>query len=282
MKLIKGLYTHFQILSVDVVLGCVANTLLVAKYYNVIVPNPILFALASATWLIYTADHLADAARLKEKASSDRHLFHFKYRKPLIIFSFILLIINLLNLFFLPILVIKAGFYLFLGVLVYFFFLRLASGQPSLFKEISIAFIYAVAIFLAPTVLSTKSGQTAAYFLFVAYFLLALINLLEFSLFELAMDEKEQYPSLIRKLGKANSKKVISGLIFTSFLWLFAGIICSYRYGFHSLCFSQIQLCLFLMNTVLATILLFPSYFIRNNRYRIFGDMVFLFPIFLL
>ncbi|TAH17988.1 MAG: hypothetical protein EAZ08_12360 [Cytophagales bacterium] len=282
MTLIRQLYTHFQVLSIDVVLGCVVNTLLIAKYCNVIVPNTVLCALASATWLIYTADHLADATKLKEKASSDRHLFHFKYRKALIIFSFILLIINILNLFYLPILIIKAGFYLSLGVLVYFFFLRLASGQPSLFKEISIAFIYAVAIFLAPAVLSTKIWNTATYLLFVSYFLLALINLLEFSLFDLALDEKEQYSSLIRKLGKSKSKKVIGSLIYISFLWLMAGTIYLYYNDFTNFSFfHQIQICLFFMNVVLATLLLFPSYFVKNNRYRVFGDMVFLFPVFL-
>jgi len=279
----KALYAYFQILSLDIVIGCVLNTLLIGKYLAVDVPNTVLFALASAAWLIYTLDHLYDAAKLKEQASSLRHLFHFQHRKILTVISIILLIINILNLFYLPMLIIKAGIYLSLGVVVYFAFLRLASGQPSLFKEISIAFIYVAAIFLAPLALYTKHWNIDIYFVFLEYFFLALINLLVFSLFELTLDEKEQYSSLIRKLGKTKSTMVIKFLIATSLSWLLVGVIFFYyRQGNIFSFFYQIQVCIFFMKVTLATILFFPTFFVKNDRYRMFGDMVFLFPVFLL
>lgn len=282
MKIIKRFYAYFQALSLDVVLGSLVNTLLIANYLAVKIPYTVLFALASATWLIYTIDHLYDATKLKEKSISFRHLFHFKHKKILIVMGFILLIINIINLFYLPISILKSGFYLSLGVVAYFFFLRLASGQPSLFKELSIAFIYVIAIFLSPLILSTNNWNTDIYILFAEYFLLAFINLLEFSLFDFTLDEKEQYSSLIRKLGVQSSIKVIGLLLCISFLLIIiSSIFLFYGKSSSAVLFYQIQLCIFLMNGMLATILFFPAYFVKNDNYRVFGDMVFLFPVFL-
>ncbi len=282
MKTIKRSYAYFQALSLDVVLGSLVNTLLIANYLAVKIPYTVLFALASATWLIYTIDHLYDATKLKEKSSSFRHLFHFKNKKILIVVCFILLIINILNLFYLPVSILKIGFYMSLGVLAYFFFLRLASGQPSLFKELSIALIYTVAIFLSPLILGINNWNVEVYLLFAEYFLLALINLLEFSLFDFTLDEKEQHSSLIRKLGVQNSTQLIGLLIGISFLLVIISTIFLYYRSLNPVVFFyQIQLCIFLMNGMLAIILLFPAFFAKNDSYRIFGDMVFLFPIFL-
>ncbi len=272
----KNLYAYLQALSLDVVAGSLLNTLLIGRYLGVEIPLSVLFALASATWLTYTIDHLADAHKLKEKASSFRHLFHFKNKKILSILAIILLISNSINLFYLPFIVLKTGIYLCGGVGIYFFFLRLAGGQPSLFKELTIALIYAMGIFLAPLSLSTTIWQTDIYILFAQYFLLALINLLIFSLFDRGLDEKEQHASLIRKLGEKRSKTVIKILIACLFI-----VQLSY-FVFEFQTFALLSLFTFLMNLTFATILLFPSYFMQEERYRILGDMVFLFPVFLL
>jgi hypothetical protein len=272
----KQFYAYLQALSLDVVAGSLINTLLIGRYLGVEIPFVILFALGSATWLTYTIDHLADAQKLKEKAGSFRHLFHFKNKNILIVLGIILLITNAVNLFYLPPIILKAGIYLLLGVGIYFFFLKLASGQPSLFKELTIALIYVMGIFLAPLSLSLTICKTDVYLLVIQYFMLALINLLIFSLFDIGLDEKEQHSSLIRKLGEKCSKFIIKALIMSLFIVQIAYFVFQFQ------TFALLNLFTLSMNVAFATIMLFPAYFIKEERYRILGDMAFIFPIFLL
>lgn len=269
-------YKHLQALSIDVVLGACINTSLIACYLRVSIDYVTLFALASATWIIYTADHLLDAQKLADKSLTFRYSFHHTHRKKLIWIVYILLLVNIICLYFLPFVILKNGIITALGVLAYFGLLKLAKGNPSFFKELTIGFIYVIAIFLAPLSLYESQWDTTIYILFVAYFLLAMINLLEFSYFDVDIDEKANHSSLVRKLGKDKVKYLIGFIVLLLFIII---IFClSNSYIKENPFFIQIQFCIFLMDLVLSLFIIFPRFFRQNDYYRIFGDMVFLFP----
>lgn len=283
MKLLFSLtflYQRIQAFSLDVVAGSCVSSLFIARYLEVELSVFVLFALGSATWVIYTIDHLADAQKLKDNAISLRHQLHYRYRK--ILFALILFVVlaNSINLFYLPLPILKAGLGVFVGVLCYFLLLKLAKGEPSLFKELTIAMIYVVAISLAPLTLYAQAWHWGVGVLLVEYFLLAMINLLEFSVFEAEIDELENHSSVVRKLGKT---QVMNGIKMAIVLLVFIIFYVFFFYMFDfTLFFVQTQLCILVMLFTLSIIIIFPSFFKKNERYRILGDMVFIFPICLL
>jgi len=69
LRLVQGL-------SLDVVLGAVAGGALAVFVTGADVPASWWFVLAAATWVVYTADHLADARRAGPGATNARHRLH--------------------------------------------------------------------------------------------------------------------------------------------------------------------------------------------------------------
>ena len=86
--MIEKLYKYLQILSIDVCLGACISCWMIAHYLEVSLSFWTYAVLACTVWLIYTADHLLDAYKiskqLKEKATTDRHIFHQHYFKPIV------------------------------------------------------------------------------------------------------------------------------------------------------------------------------------------------------
>ncbi|MEM6805500.1 MAG: prenyltransferase, partial [Bacteroidota bacterium] len=98
----KKLFHLGRILSLDVVGGALASTYMAVIYLGVKMPHIFWFALALSVWVIYTADHLLDAYRLKEKAHTERHLFHHYHFQSI---STVFILGLLICLFVLPFLV---------------------------------------------------------------------------------------------------------------------------------------------------------------------------------
>jgi hypothetical protein len=271
---ISQLYAIFQALSLDVVVGAGVGTAAVARYLGMALPPSVLLALASATWLIYTVDHLLDAQRLGLSAQTFRHGFHYRYRRPLRVIVAILLIVNGFNLLHLPAPVLKAGGLATVAVGAYFGLLSLARGRPSWFKELTIAFLYTAGVFLGPLSLATWPWPPLTGLLLLEYFLLAWLNLLLFAWYDRAADEYQQHTSLVRQWGADRVRRLSYGLAGLLLGLASLGLLMTQGAGLA----ARFQACVLLMATGLAAVCHFPDFFGLRHRYRVLGDAVFLLP----
>lgn len=264
-----------QILSLDVVLGAIISSMFVAKFLSVYLPFSHYSALGIAVWLIYTADHLADARKIRHRAHSARHRFHQRYFKAVSIAWFIVALLGLYNLSYLPRQLVILGLSLAALVGMYFLLIRLLPRPRFFHKEFVIAFLYASGIFLAPLYqLSERPGFLIMLF-FMQYLLLALINVLLISWYEKDIDQADGHSSFVTLTGVKKSKLTIS--ICQTLLYVSIALGIFYYPAFEK--FLLFQSILLLMGITLHSISRKPNYFTESERYRYWADAVFYFPI---
>lgn len=269
------MYRHIRHLSIDVAAGAAGMMGLTARFFDVQVDTRYYILLSLVTWLIYTTDHLMDARNIRHEASTPRHRFHQKYFTPILVaallggLAFILLIPRHI-----PGLLFNAAFVLAFLVLVYFLSLLWARKTQFRYvlKELFIAICYTAGIALVPVYLSSPVDAMEWLFL-LRIFVLALSNLFLFSVMEAGIDRKDMHPSAIRFMGPDRLRVLVQVLLWTN---LSAGLVLiPFYWGESQLIHS---LLLSVMNLVFMCIYYFPRYFLRDERYRIWGDGVFLIP----
>lgn len=257
------IYKYIRWLSIDIVLGAIFFLAFLEKYYQVYLSIHVYFSLASAVWLIYTTDHLMDGASL-ESPSNERHLFHKRYFNWLIIIGGVVLILALVNVYFLDSIIVKNGAILsaisvsYL-LLVYFF-------RKLWVKELLVALVYTLGIFIGPL---SKVEAIGGYDVLLVSQLagIALLNLLIFSYYDKASDQKDGFNSLIIRLGNTKSKWMIFGLII---ILISSILIIGIR--------EEIQWMYLMMTALLTLVFYAPDTFSRNARYRTIGDGIFYLP----
>lgn len=271
----QGWYARLRLLSLDVMAGALAGGWMVSSWLGHEMIWAFYVVLPLAVWLIYTLDHLLDARRLKENASTPRHQFHFRYFKPLAAAVALLGAVCLgLALLFLG----EQGVYFGLGmgalVLLHLLLVKVVGDKtsPWLIKESGVALVYCAGIWGLPALESGTWMQTDFWVAFGQFFLLALVNLLEFSLYEHDIDEADGHSSFVRAIGERGTRRLIYVL-----LVLFGGGVL----WFVSQASGEwllLQLVFGLMAAVLLALVAAPSWFGRAERYRSWGDGAFLLP----
>lgn len=272
----REIYKYIQALSLDVAFGATIMSAFVAKFMEVNVPFEVYFSLFLAVWLIYTIDHLIDASKLNSNKASFRHLFHQKYFKPLTILWISVFVFGVIFSLFLPTETRRVGFIASALVIVHLVLVYLLGSKISIFiqKEIGIAFTYCVGIAVGPVSLS-NGFDGFGYFFMGQIFILALINLLEFSWFDRSIDKKQKQSSAVLNLGE---NFVVEIIFFLFALFILTLVLSFLFFPMH----GSYEMILSLMGFALFLIIAFQRYFNLNERYRVFGDMVFLFPILIL
>ena len=265
-----------QILSLDVVVGACIGTVFVAKFLVVPITFSSLVALGLCVWLIYTADHLRDAYRLKRRvAHTDRHRYHQTRFKTIAVAWVIVAIIGLIVVFFLPWRLIYYGIGLLGAVAIYFVLTQRTSLARWFPKEFMTALLYTTGIFLPSLAVYDEPLYWNIGVLFFQYFFLALSNLLLFSWFEVEVDLQDRHESFALSAGRPLTKSIIllciSVVVVTS---LFMLLVVS-----TSPASSAAQGTVLAMGLGLLLIVLRPKYFQPGHRYRLLGDGVFLLPI---
>jgi 4-hydroxybenzoate polyprenyltransferase len=101
--------------------------------------------------------------------------------------------------------------------------------------------------------------------------MLALINLLLFSLFDKKDDEKDKRQSFVTLSGERATRWIIIVLSSANMLLL--------SYLFFKWNETLVVIIPFLMNTALIIIMIFNRWFEKNSRYRLLGDAIFLLPL---
>jgi 4-hydroxybenzoate polyprenyltransferase len=266
MTVLFRFYRHVNILSLDVVAGAVVGALFFGRVFDVRILSHGLAALALTVWIIYTADHLRDAKKIRHKASSPRHAFHQKHFQTLAVLCILACITDVVFLFFIRPQVLVAGICVSALVGLYlllhrtFFFL----------KEVFVAGLYTLGVLLPSLFVSSGNLTVLEGILICDYFLIALLNLLIFSYFDEHADLHDKLGSFVTKFGSKHTLKVIRLLFGFVFLLTIAGSF---------IVIDATLLVPVLMALVLLCTLTWPNYFRQHERYRIAGDAIFFLPL---
>lgn len=270
MTYLKHIFSVLRWLSLDVVVGGIIFTKAVALVARVDLHWSISAALGCCIWLIYTLDHLIDGNSLDKKPSTGRHSFHKKYRTPIFLLFLIVSGFGLRLLFYLPYSTLIYGCVLlgFVGL----YFLSIWLFRIYFAKEIFIAVLYSCGIFLGVFSIGPQLDITI-YFLFVQTILLASINLLLFSYYEISTDIQDGYRSWTTHFGIPKTLKHLRWL----FSFLGVSIIGAF---FFSQSFVQMyfQVIFIAMAVTLGLIYAKPLWFKEKERFRWIGDAIFILP----
>src|SRR5260221_9904362 len=120
MKKILATYRIINILSLDVAAGAVVSASFFARIFNVTILPQGLISLGLTVWIIYTADHLLDAKKLKQAASTERHRFHQQHFNILSVAMLLAMLVDFTQIYFIRNVVFRAGLWLSFIVAIYF------------------------------------------------------------------------------------------------------------------------------------------------------------------
>ncbi|MEQ9414470.1 MAG: hypothetical protein RIF39_11595 [Cyclobacteriaceae bacterium] len=267
MQRIISYYRYFNLLSLDVALGAAISAFFLTRVFEVDIRFQGLLCLGLTVWLIYTMDHLVDARKLKNQASTERHRFHQQNFRRIIALAIAILLAIIPLLFFIykPILSMGIG----LGVLVVVYFI--VQRKLGFLKELLGAVLYCVGVMLPVIALSELSFNSLIAAPSILFFNTALINLVLFSWFDRDKDKLDNHPSLVTSVGNKASKAILH--------FLFIMQIVLFAYAFNSGLNISMLMIFATMYVVLLLIFVKSNWFALNDRYRLAGDAVFLFPL---
>ena len=262
--------------SILVAVGSFSSYLFFSDLFNV-KPNFIVASgLSIGLWVIYTLDHLLDGLSIGVNASSVRHREHFLKHKLItrLILSGLLSLIGLS--FWLP--ETYYSYILFLCMLTSLHFwinytLSVRFIALRYFKEVFVAFVVTIGFVITPTFEAQSDinvNQVICVFLF--FYLINLSNLFLFSYFDKERDQKDNMITIAQFYGLEK----LGGLIYLGIGVSFIVLVISFMYGY----IVGVSFLIFLaMQTTLLGIIIFPSFFRTNDRYRFFGDLIYLYPL---
>lgn len=269
MKKIILAYRQLNILSLDVTAGAMICALFFAKIFQITILPYGLVSLGLTVWIIYTADHLLDAKKIQQPASTERHRFH--QRNFYVLFTILLLtiLIDAVQLIFIRKIVFIEGLGLAFFIVIYFLLHR----YLKLFKEVIGAVLYSGGVLLIPWSVNTSAITQAHSILIGQFAMTALINLFLFSWYDRQQDVKDKHASFATVMGDSAAKYSLKILFLVQAAFFLVQLVV----GGMTTLFPNIILTM--MNGILFLIFSERKYFERDDRYRLLGDAVFLLPL---
>lgn len=259
-------YRFINLLSVDVSVGAIASAFFFSRVLNVRIGAMTVVTLGLSVWVIYTADHLMDARRIRKAASTERHRFHQKHFAALVVVASFLLMLDSGIVIFIGPDVLRPGILLGLIVAVYLVTQRYVGYM----KEFVGAALYTSGVSL-PALISFHGGITLEQIMVGGDFmLLAWINLLLFSLYDIERDRENDQVSFATVMGSRITQGIID-ILFITVLIINIYLFTESLYG-PAIILSSMSMVLFML-------LLFRRFFSNGNRFRYLGDAVFLIPL---
>lgn len=262
MRNLVKVYRLLNLLSIDVALGAVCSALFFARILQVHILSYGLIALGLSVWIIYTADHLLDALKIKLPAATARHRFHQQNFKVLLVTLFVTIIINGIIILFIRHRVLIAGLYVAATVSIYF----LINRYLKFMKEIFIAIVYTIGVLLPSISITQQPPREWPWLIIISFMITALINLILFSWFDHAKDLRDGNISFVTVLGERTSRIVI--VVLFLLVLVLTGIS-----------LSSAGLVILLMNALLLITFIYHRYFSAHDRFRLLGDFVFMIPL---
>ena len=262
--------------SIWVILGAPLNFLFFSELFNSGFHVYTAIILTLGVWIIYTLDHIIDGYKRKEYSLSLRYYLHYRYHRLLLwLVAIASLIAAAMSFALLPLKTRNVGFML-VAVLVVYFLLNRAyhykKNRNLPFKEIGVAFVVTLCFAYIPWSYSNSAHSTQLIYLVAGFGCINLANLLMFSHFDFELDNRNG----LNSLGSFLSKK---GLRIGSILFALLAIGI-YAYVFYiQLIPIETWLILTAMGVQTLLISFFTSIFNKHERYRFFGDLIYIYPI---
>jgi hypothetical protein len=278
LKKIAGQWLRYiNILSLDVVFGSVMVAIFACKVLDVEIQVWWLVIIALTVWVMYTADHLLDAWQGKEQVTIRRHRFHFKNVKrilPLWITAAITSII--LSLLVLDREIIYLGVMLGISILIYFGSVYFNKEKRPYFlqKELFIALIYVIGIWLAPIVWDGTNPDSMILLIIANLVLLAWAEGIIISWYEYPEDLVDKHVSFSILFGKKISKGFVFFLVLIVTVFSISGIL----FIADNVTIRIAFVIEFLMGIVFIILIWFPKFFRKDELYRYIGEGSFLLP----
>lgn len=229
-----------------------------------------------AVWVAYTVDHLLDARRIGAEASTPRHRFHHQWFSVLAV----LVALGAVGGLAVAILLLELRAVLFglgLGGVVglHFLLVRLVGSKasPLLIKELGVAMVYTAGTWGLPLMVAGRWDPSLIAVPVGQFLLLALVNLLELSLYEAETDARDRQTSLVQAIGREGGLRLVRLLLAMAAGLGVLPLLVSDATGL-----LRLELVYAIMAGLLAAIILRPGWFGRNERYRAWADAAFLLP----
>lgn len=278
MQLSTGkIHESLRNLSLDIVSGAMAVGYMATRLTDTNPGWAWWVVLACSVWLIYTCDHLIDAWGSSSELQPERHKYHRRHSKALLA---AILVVTILTAFLaftmLPRSIIIFGVALGSIVLVYLLLVVLAGRSDVKWfqKELLVALLYTAGIWGGPVVLSGGLPDPLHYLVPTVLFLLAWADLIIFSIYDLQSDSRTGHSSLPRQFGSKHAAILVNILFLVALalvIFIISGTSDRELIGAASI--------LILMGSMLFTISRFNAFFAKQDRYRIYGEMVFFIPV---
>src|SRR6187551_1052386 len=191
-------YRLLNILSIDVALGAVCSGIFFAYILHADITPYSLISLGLSVWIIYTADHLLDAKKMKTSATTNRHRFHQQHFKGLSALIVIATGINVVLLFFIRRPALITGIVLVILVVLYL----LIQHSLKFLKEMFVAIVYTAGVLLPAMTNTELVWRDWNWIVIVQFFLIAFLNLIIFSWFDYENDVQDNRVSFVTIFGK--------------------------------------------------------------------------------
>lgn len=271
--MLNKVYQYVRGLSLDVAAGAAISARWISNYYQEEVPTNAIVCLSLVVWIIYTVDHLLDARHIKRRNANFRHILHKDYAYFIWGSVSLASVWLMYSVFQLKKEVFFFGIALGVFVILYFAFVHFIRRKPFWGKEWFIAIIYASGICL-PALSYLEIYTPDILYFWIQIFLIAIINLLIFNMFELQDDRIQGFFSFATHFGFDITRRTIL-ILFVLFVVLWGSSFLLFK----SESFFDYQAILIFMASVLALILSKEKVMKTEEWYRILGDMVFLLPL---
>lgn len=278
----KRFYSYQSILnfintySILVAIGSLSSYLFFSNLFDV-KPNYVLaLGLSLSLWIIYTLDHLLDGLSIGKDASSIRHREHFLKHKQMIRWMLFGLIILIGLSFWVPQVYYGYVLFLFMLTLLHFcinYFLSRKYTFLRYLKEIFVALVVTIGFVITPLIGNEESlNLTQLIYIFIIFYFINLSNLLIFSFFDRDRDHRDNMLTIAHLYSHRKLKRLIYLGIGMSTTILVISYINGHLTLISFFVFASMQLTLLFITS-------FPSYFKFSDRYRFFGDLIYLYPI---
>jgi hypothetical protein len=164
-------------------------------------------------------------------------------------------------------------------VLMHEIIVKLAGNRasPLLIKELGVALVFTAGVWGMPWLRhKQETGRWLGWpvLLMVQYLLLAIVNLIEFSIYEWKIDTADSQTSFVRGIGRRRAGWIVIALLAAQIPACVMGCALT-----HSHIVWIAEAIYLLMSIGLWIVLLMPKFAARSERYRTLGDGVFLLPL---
>ncbi len=262
--------------SIWVVLGSFSTFIFFSRVFQLTPNYWVAIALALAIWIVYTLDHLLDGYILQNELAAKRHFLHFNYKKPLVYILLISLVILAYLSVHIPAVYYPAIGVLFFATTIHFMINFMVSSRIKkhfFLKEAFVALVVMLGFVGLPLAGAIPFSLPQNFFYYaIIVFTLNASNLMLFSWYDRDGDQQTKTLSIASIYGL----RTTGLLVYINLLFSFGCSVALYSTGtlqtaaFATLLAMQLTLCI---------IFLFPIYFRSEERYRFYGDLIYVYPL---